>query len=381
MFADRYKARLTLQAQAGLLRRPPQVQERDGKYLVIEGRRVLNFSSNDYLGLANCKPLKQAAAEAFQRYGTSSSSSRLVSGNYSVIAEAEKRFAEYFGYADALFFPSGYQANMGVLSALFKDGDEIIFDKHIHNSSVKGMMMSGARFYGFNHSDYSHLEKRLRTIRDGQAAVLTEGLFSMDGDLLDASGLKLIKNRYGCLVVVDEAHSFGALGSGGRGVANGVADIVVGTLGKSFGLFGAFALMPEGFKEYLFNFSAPLIYSTTLPEAHAATALAALQIVEASDDRRRNLHEASAGMKEGLIKNGFRVSGDAHILALEIGDETRAAALTQHLLEKNIFVLPARYPTVPLGRAILRISMTALHDKSDIELFIRTVMEGPIFAT
>jgi len=352
------------------------VQNRDGKYLVIDGKRVFNFASNDYLGLGNCTPLKQAAAAAFQQYGTSSSSSRLVSGNYSVITEAEKRFAEYFGYADALFFPSGYQANIGELSALFRDGDEIIFDKNINNSSNKGMMMSGARFYGFNHGDFSHLEKRLRTIRDGQAAVLTECLFSMDGDMLDFSRLKLIKDIFGCLVVVDEAHSFGALGSGGRGASYGVADIAVGTLGKAFGLFGAFALIPYGLKEYLLNFSAPLIYSTTLPEAHAAMALAALKIVETSDDRRRRLLQASAAMREGLIHNGFRVSGDAHILALEIGDETRAAALSQYLLEKNIFVLAARYPTVPLGHAILRINMTALHDERDIKLFIRTVVEG-----
>ncbi len=148
MFADRYKTRLNLQAAAGLLRRPPQVQGRDGKHLIIENRRVLNFASNDYLGLGNCERLKKAAAACFERYGTSSSSSRLVSGNYSAITEAEKRFAEYFGYAEALFFPSGYQANLGVLSALFKDGDTIIFDKHIHNSSVKGMAMGGARLHG-----------------------------------------------------------------------------------------------------------------------------------------------------------------------------------------------------------------------------------------
>lgn len=376
MFADRFKARLSLQAAAGLLRNPPEVSGREGKYLIVGSRKVLNFASNDYLGLGNCDALKRAAAASFERYGTSSSSSRLVSGNYSAIAAAEKRFAEYFGYADALFFPSGYQANLGVLSAFFRDGDTIVFDKHIHNSSVKGMVMGGARFYGFNHADLKHLEKRLKTVRNGQTAVLTEALYSMDGDLLDTAGLKRVKEQYNCLAVVDEAHSFGALGSGGRGIAHGVADIAVGTLGKAFGLFGAFALLPQGFKEYLFNFSAPLIYSTTLPEAHAATAVEALKIVEAGDDRRARLAEASAAMKEGLRQKGFRVSGDAHILALEIGEEARSAALAKHLLDQDIFVLPARYPTVPMGRAILRISMTAMHEKADTDLFARTVMEG-----
>lgn len=375
MFADRYKTRLNLQAAAGLLRRPPQVQARDGKYLLIENRRVLNFASNDYLGLGDCGRLKKAAAACFERYGTSSSSSRLVSGNYCVIAEAERMFADHFGYADALFFPSGYQANLGILSALFGEDDVIIFDKHIHNSSVKGMAMGGARFYGFNHSDFSHLDKRLKAIESGRAAVLTEALFSMDGDVLDAPGMKLIKDRHNCLVVVDEAHSFGALGSGGRGIARGVADVAVGTLGKAFGLFGAFALLPEGFKEYLFNFSSPLIYSTTLPEAHAAAAAESLRIIEASSGRRLRLREAGTRMKEGLLANGFRVSGDAHILAVEIGDEARTAQLSRRLLDKGIFVLSARYPTVPLQRAILRISMTALHEEADIDMFIKTVTE------
>lgn len=375
MFADRYRTRLNLQVAAGLLRRPPQVQARDGKYLLIENRRVLNFSSNDYLGLGNCERLKRSAAACFERYGTSSSSSRLVSGNYSAIADAERMFADHFGYADALFFPSGYQANLGVVSALFSEGDAIIFDKHIHNSSVKGMAMSAARFYGFNHSDFTHLEKRIEALGDCEKAVLTEALFSMDGDALDVSGMKIIKDRHGCLVVVDEAHSFGALGRGGRGIARGVADVAVGTLGKAFGLFGAFALLPEGFKEYLFNFSSPLIYSTTLPEAHAAAAAEALRIVEESDHRRLRLGEASAGMKQGLRANGFSVSGDAHILAVEIGDEPRSTELSQRLLEKGIFVLSARYPTVPLRRAILRISMTAMHEQSDIDLFVGTVTE------
>lgn len=375
MFADRYRTRLNLQAAAGLLRRPPQVQARDGKYLLIENRRVLNFASNDYLGLGNCDRLKKAAAACFERYGTSSSSSRLVSGNYSAIAEAERMFADHFGYADALFFPSGYQANLGVLSALFGEGDAIIFDKHIHNSSVKGMAMSGARFYGYNHGDFTHLEKRLKALGGSDKAVLTEALFSMDGDALDVSGMKTIKDRHGCLVVVDEAHSFGALGDGGRGIARGAADVAVGTLGKAFGLFGAFALLPEGFKEYLFNFSSPLIYSTTLPEAHAAAAAEALRIAAAGGDLRLSLSEASSRMKEGLLANGFRVAGDAHILAVEIGDEAWAAELSRRLLEKGIFVLPARYPTVPLQRAILRISMTALHEGADVDLFIGTVTE------
>jgi len=375
MFAERFKNRLMLQQQIGLYRNPPEVSMRDGKYLIMGGRRVVNFASNDYLGLSVSDDLRQQAAHNFQKYGTSSSSSRLVSGNYAVINEAETAYASYFGYDDALFFPSGYQANVGILSTFLEREDTVIFDKHIHASAVKGMTMSGANFVGYNHNSMTHLEKRLETHKNKQIAVLTESLFSMDGDILDVAGLKKLKDQHNFLTIVDEAHAFGAIGSQGRGVAGKVADIAVGTFGKAFGFFGAFVLLPKGFKEYLFNFSSPLIYTTTLPEAHAATALSILHIIERSEDRRKHLQETCQLMKNRLQHEGFSVSGDAHILALEIGDEATAVRVSQRFLEGNIFVLPARYPTVPLHRAILRIGITALHEEEDIILFIDRLKE------
>ncbi len=370
MFTKRYKNRLILQQQAGLYRNPPEITGREGKYLIVDGRKVLNFASNDYLGLSTSEDLRKKVSKNFREYSTSSSSSRLVSGNYSIINRAEKEYASFFGYEDALFFPSGYQTNVGVLSTLFEKGDSVIFDKHIHASSVKGMTLSGAKFYGYNHNTMSHLKKRLDSNKKDQVAVLTESLFSMDGDLLDTRGFGQLKKSYRFLSVVDEAHAYGAIGEGGRGVAHDVADVAVGTFGKALGLFGAFALLPGGLKDYLFNFSSPLIYTTTLPEAHAASAIDLLEIVSRSEDRRKNLREVSSILKEGLKREGFRLTGDAHILALEIGEEARAAKVSQSLLERGIFVLPARYPTVPIGRAILRISITALHTEEDMRAFI-----------
>ncbi len=365
-----------LQRQTGLYREPPEVKIRDGKYLSIDGRRVLNFASNDYLGLGASEELRQRAARNFGKYGTSSSSSRLVSGNYSIINEAEKEYASYFGYGDAIFFPSGYQANLGILSTLLERGDDVIFDKHIHASSVKGMTMSGANFLGYNHNSLPHLEKRLEMCTSEQVAVLTESLFSMDGDLLDVNGLGKLKERCRFLTIVDEAHAFGAIGSGGRGIAGSVTDIAVGTFGKALGFFGAFVLLPAAFKEYLFNFSSPLIYTTTLPEAHAATTIDILEIIERSGDKRKQLRDISQLLKQSLRLEGFRVTGDAHILALEIGDETKAVNMARKLLQRNIFVLPARYPTVPLRRSILRIGVTALHEEQDITSFIDHVKEA-----
>jgi len=376
MFAKRYKNRLILQQQAGLYRNPPEIAGKEGKYLFVDNRKMLNFASNDYLGLSTSEDLRQKVARNFQKYNTSSSSSRLMSGNYSIINRAEAEYASFFGYEDALFFPSGYQTNMGILSTFFEKGDTIIFDKHIHASSVKGMILSGAEFYGYNHNSMSHLKKRLDHKKQKQVAVLTESLFSMDGDFLDVQGFEKLKKGYGFLSVVDEAHAYGAIGENGRGIAHGVADIAVGTFGKALGLFGAFVLLPEGLKEYLFNFSSPLIYTTTLPEAHAASAIDLLEIISRSEDRRKQLREVNLIMKESLKREGFCVTGDAHILALEIGEEARAAAVSRDLFKKDIFVLPARYPTVPIGRAILRISMTAQHTEEDVRHFINALISS-----
>ncbi len=375
MFKKRIINKLTAQKETGLYREPVEVENKEGRFLLIEGKKVLNFASNDYLGLSVSEKLRQKVSRNFLKYSTSSSSSRLVSGNYSVINQAEKEYARFFGYEDALFFPSGYQANLGILSALFEKGDLLIFDKHMHASSVKGMLLSGADFHGYNHNSMSHLCKWLEKFGGNQPAVLTESLFSMDGDFLDLQGFKALKERFNFFSIVDEAHAFGAIGENGKGIARDVADIGVGTFGKALGLFGAFVLLPAGFKEYLFNFSSPLIYTTSLPEAHAASAIDILEIISHCEKQRRHLREISSLTKESLVYEGFCVKGDAHILAVKIGDESRALEISERLLEKDIFVLPARYPTVPLHKAILRIGMTALHTEEDVKKLVSSLKE------
>ncbi len=375
MFNERFRRKLTLQQESGLYRDPPPIDRREGKYIFSRGRRLLNLASNDYLGLGASPELRLNVANHFTRYGSSASSSRLVSANFQQIKAAEAAYAQYFGYEAALFFPSGYQANLGVLATLFEPGDTIFFDKHIHASSVKGLALSGAKVRGFNHSALGHLQKRLQKA-DGQVGVVTESLFSMDGDRLDVAGLDPLKKEHKFFCVVDEAHAFGVLGPQGRGLAQAVADVAVGTFGKALGLFGAFALMTEEIKSYLLNFSSPQIYTTTLPEAHAASALDVLASVSKSESQRKHLADLSRWLKSELKAAGFRVSGDAHILAVEIGQEPSVVATAQRLLAKGLFVLPARYPTVPLNKAILRISLTALHDQADGETLIEALKES-----
>jgi 8-amino-7-oxononanoate synthase len=367
MTMDRYRHKLDLQRKSGLFRDPPVIDRREGKYVFSNGARLINFASNDYLGLGASDRLRRKVARNFERYGPSSSSSRLVSGNYALIKQAEAAYAQHFGYEDALFFPSGYQANLGILSTLFQPGDTVVFDKHIHASSVKGLMLSGAKTRGYNHSSFAHLERRLR-YSIGPVGVVTESLFSMDGDCLDCDALQAISKHYECLCIVDEAHAFGALGPGGRGLASQVADVAVGTFGKALGLFGAFALLSSELKSFLLNFSSPQIYTTTLPEAHAASALDVLDLISGAEAKRRDLQDLSRYFAQAVKSRGFSISGDAHIKAVEIGDEQLAVAMARKLYQNGLFVLPARYPTVPLHKAILRVSLTALHQHKDVDL-------------
>ncbi len=384
MFNQRIELRLKAQKKAGLYRSPPVIEKRLGRHVIINNRKLLSFASNDYLGLGSSDRLAGLVASHFNRLGPSSSASRLVSSNYQATNRAEAEFADYFGYEDALFFTSGYQANLAVLSTLFENGDTVIFDKHVHASCVKGMTASRAVLKGYRHSSMAHLEKRLAAASDGcrtndfQAGIITESLFSMDGDLLDVKALGKLKTRHNVLTIVDEAHAFGALGPGGRGIAGDVADIALGTFGKALGLFGAFVLMPSDIKEYLFNFASPLIYTTTLPEAHSASALEVLELIKSCRRERDYLKEISRLMKDNLKEKGFSVSGDAHIISVLIGNEEKASAVSARLLELDILAFPARYPTVPSGKAILRIGMTARHTKEDVNNFCKKLTRAVV---
>jgi len=366
--------KLTLYEKLSLKRSPYKIERRDGKYLWIKGERFLNFSSNDYLGIAASHKANKIVSDAFLRFDISSSSSRLICGNYSLIEEAEKEYARFFGYEDALFFPSGYQANLAVISALFEKDDIILFDKHVHSSMIKGIMLSEAECHGFNHNSISHLRRRLSKFQK-KAVVITESLFSMDGDILNVKEIESLKQEFGFFCLVDEAHAFGVLGEKGKGIARRIADIAVGTLGKAFGFSGAFVLMPKKIKELLFNFSYPLMHSTAISPAHAVACKELLHIVADSEKERKQLQEISHLARQRLKEEGFLISGDAHIICLKVGDEKESLAVSSRLLEKKVYIPSVRYPTVPIGNSILRISITSMHTEEDVEYLIRMLKD------
>ncbi|NCD26755.1 MAG: aminotransferase class I/II-fold pyridoxal phosphate-dependent enzyme, partial [Deltaproteobacteria bacterium] len=235
----------------------------------------------------------------------------------------------------------------------------LILDKRAHTSTMAGVRHSGAAFHTFRHNRMSHLEKLLQI--HPASAVLTESLFSMDGDSPDFEVLKKLKRRFNFISIVDEAHAVGVLGPGGRGLSHGVADIVVGTFGKAFGLFGAFLLLPRVVREYLINFGQGFIYTTALPPWFGDMAAYMLTRVSTADDRRAHLAAMSEQARARLTEAGFDMAGSAHILAVRVGDENRCQHLAQALRDAGILVFAARYPTVPLGRAILRVCLTRDH--------------------
>lgn len=363
-FLQRLKADIESRRQVGLGRELLPVSGREGANVILDGRPHLNFSSNDFLGLAQDDEMSSILAGLCRRHGCGAGASRLVTGTSHCTLEAEQALAAYFGYESCLILSSGFLANLTLLSTLFSEKDTLLLDKRAHASTVAGVRHSRAGFHTFRHNRISHLRKLLETYP--VQAVLTESLFSMDGDSPDFGDIKSLKDEFGFLCIVDEAHAFGVLGDEGRGLAEGVADVAVGTLGKAFGMFGAFILCPDIVREHLIHFGQGFIYTTSLPPWHGDMVLAMLERMRQCGQRRENLHHLGNSARKELLKTGLRIGGNAHILSLEIGDENRCQLMASKLREEGILVFAARYPTVPLGQAILRVCLTAEHDLADV---------------
>jgi 8-amino-7-oxononanoate synthase len=357
----------------------------------MDGRPLLHFAGNDYLGLAADGEWRATVAACFARHAPSGTASRLAAGHTALAAEAEAAWADYFGYAECLFLPSGYQANLALLWGLLSHGDAVFLDRRVHASMAHALPPTGARLHTHRHADMDDLSRRLAAWRaegDGgndalptcgtttdtgapQPVILAESLYSMDGTLPDMTRLGAVAREHGAFVIVDEAHAFGTLGTGGRGRAHGVADAAVGTLGKALGLFGAFLLLPRGTRNALENLASPLIHSTALPEAHAACCLALLNRLPRLDDRRHHLAALGAALRAGLRAEGVPVREGAHVVCVDVGDEDRCTRLAARLREPDdggpgVLALAARHPTVPRGAATLRLGLTALHRVDDV---------------
>lgn len=361
---------LRLRAQEGLLRvLRPAVLRSKGRIFFKE-REYIDFSSNDYLGLSNHPRLIEESIKALDKFGTSSSASRLLSGDSELFHQLEEKIANFKNKEAALFFNSGYQANVGILSSLYGKGDCIFLDELTHASIIDGIILSGAKFFRFPHNDTDGLKSILQKKRSGfkQSLIVTESIFSMDGDKAPLKELAGLKERYNCKIFVDEAHATGIFGKRGSGVVEeqgleGKIDFIMGTFSKGLGSFGAYLATSRSIVEYLINACRGFIYSTALPPAVVACNLASIDLIEREPFRRAALLESAENLRAGLKKQGFKVNGDSQIIPLIIGDNAKTAEFAAWLQEKGYWVLPIRPPTVPKGEARLRFSLTYYHNK------------------
>ncbi|MGH2956273.1 MAG: 8-amino-7-oxononanoate synthase [Solirubrobacterales bacterium] len=366
----------------GLRRRLRLIEGPQGPRVLLDGRPVLLLCSNNYLGLADHSRLRRAAAEAALALGVSAGASRLISGTMAIHAELEARLAELKGKPAALLFGSGYLANTGTIAALAGRGEVVFSDELNHASIIDGCRLSRAEAFVYRHADPEHLEWGLRRARGRAALIVTDGVFSMDGDLAPLPELAELAERHRCRLMVDEAHATGCVGPGGRGsvAAAGVTgrvDVVMGTLGKALGGYGAYVCGSRELTEYLLNAARPFIFSTALPPPVVAAAAAALDLLAERPRRVERLQANAAALRDGLRQEGLEPLGaNTQIVPLLVGEADDAMALTERLLERGIFGQAIRPPTVPPGTCRLRLTAMATHRIAELRRAARLIGEA-----
>lgn len=367
---DEARAELRELEAAHRLRTPRVVEGPQGPRISLDGTEVLNLASNDYLGLAGDRRLAEAAVRELDESGFGAGASRLIVGNHRAHAELEAAVAEWMRCSGARLFGSGYAANSGVLSAIARAGDAIFSDELNHASIIDGCRLSRAEVHVFPHRDLRALEAVLACSTHRRRLVVSESLFSMDGDLADVAGLAALCTRYGAALVLDEAHAMGVLGPEGRGLAAAqgvVPDIVIGTFGKALGTYGAFAATTRALADLLWNRARPLVFSTGMPPSIAAASRAALDIVRGTEgDARRRTLAAHARRLRAVVAAGGGAA-ESPIVPILVGDDRRVMELSARLLEERVFVQGIRPPTVPTGTARLRIGLSAALAVTDLE--------------
>lgn len=370
MIEDFLKAR----QDKGLLRvLVPNSSRREGK-VIFNGREYIDFSSNDYLGLSGHPKLKAAAKAAIDKFGTSNSASRLLSGDSDLCHQLEDVVASFKNKEAAIVFNSGYQANLGIISALYAKGDSIFCDRLSHASIIDGIILSGARVFRFRHNDTAHLEALLKKERKKfrGALIATESVFSMDADKAPLRDLVRLKEKYNCRIFVDEAHATGVFGKNGSGLVeeeglSAETDFIMGTFSKALGSFGAYLAASKKIIDYLVNASRSFIYSTALPAAVIASNLAALEVIKNEPERRHKLLDTADFLRAALKRKGLIARGDSQIVPVIMGENSKAIAAANYLKDKGYWVMPLRPPTVPAGEARLRFSLNFYHNRETLE--------------
>lgn len=378
---EQMERELQVLREQGRLRTLPVIGRRDGIWQEFDGRRLLNLSSNDYLGIGSRSSLRRAYLQQCGHHGArcsmTSSSSRLLTGNHELYTRLEDRLAALYQREAALVFNSGYHANTGILPALATRRDLVLSDKLNHASILDGGRIAAAEFRRYRHGDYDHLESLLARAegRYRQLFIVSESVFSMDGDCADLGRLVELKERYGAILIVDEAHGAGTFGRHGLGLAEasgviGSIDVLIGTFGKAFASTGAYAVMDGIVKEYLVNTMRTLIFTTALPPVVLGWSLQVLEAQLGMQEERLHLQRLADRLRAELRARGFGVIGESHIVPVIVGTDERAVSMALKLREQGVLALPVRPPTVPEQTARLRFSLRADLCWEDLEAVV-----------
>jgi glycine C-acetyltransferase/8-amino-7-oxononanoate synthase len=373
------EARLQELTEMGLRRRTRLVSGPQGPHVVVDGKPVLLLCSNNYLGLADHPRVRQAAGEAAMRWGVGAGASRLVSGTMTVHRRLEDRLAAFKGRESALLFGSGYLANAGVVAALARPGDVVFSDEFNHASLVDGCRLSRAEVFVYDHGDVEHLAWGIEQAEGRGALIATDSVFSMDGDVAPLQEIVELAAHHGIRVLVDEAHATGTVGPGGRGALAEVGleehvDVIVGTLGKALGSYGAFVACDRTMARYLMNAARTFIFSTALPPPAVAGALAALDLIEQRPRLVDRLQANASILRDELARQGFAGQGSmTQIVPLVVGDAKLAVRICDEALTRGVFAQAIRPPTVPPATSRLRLAVMASHREPELRGAARTL--------
>ncbi|HLP98868.1 MAG TPA: 8-amino-7-oxononanoate synthase [Sideroxyarcus sp.] len=368
-------------AAQGLLRQRRTLESPQAPHIVVDGKPYLSFCSNDYLGLANHPRLIEALQQAVLHHGLGAGAAHLVSGHSSAHHRLEQRLAHFMHKPAALLFSTGYMANLGTVQALAGKGDTVFADKLNHASLNDAMQLSHANVRRYRHGDMGQLAALLAKTQGGRKLVVTDAVFSMDGDLAPLPELLALCEQYDAWLLVDDAHGFGVLGKTGRGSLEhcGIASkriIYMGTLGKAAGVFGAFVAAEQVVIDTLVNNARSYVYTTATPPALSAALLVSLQLIDEGDALRARLQQLIAKLRAGLGDLPWQLlPSDTAIQPLLIGDNQQALALSEGLRERGIWIAAIRPPTVPEGTARLRITLSAAHSEADVEQLVAALHE------
>ncbi len=380
---DFIDSELRFQNEAGLLRYLFPLEGSQSGVIKTNGKPLVDFSSNDYLGLADHPVLIEGAKKAMEKWGTGARASRLMSGDLEIHHRLESAIAALKGKEAGLLFGSGYLANTGIIPSLCGRNDVIYSDRLNHASIVDGVLLSRARFYRFRHNDLNHLEDLLKSHRSRyrRAMIVVESVYSMDGDLALVSELLELKGRYGAMLMIDEAHATGVFGAKGEGIISqtgaDAVDVILGTFGKALGGYGAFVAVSNRMKQFLLNRARTFIFSTALPPAVIGANLAAVKLLDEEPGRRNRVCELASELRRALREDlGLNTPSKSQIVPVMVGDSQSALSLAESLRDAGFFVKAIRPPTVPEGTARIRLSVTANHSLKDVRQLLEVLSDG-----